>query len=224
MHHMIAGGRMARPACLAVLGALLLLAGCGQTVRVNSYLNPADQGKLLPGATVSVLTNPKAANPLLDQEVARKLEALLANAAYRPGGQSTAELLFTFHYKAQSRTVTETRSIYQPGEDVQVQSKNSKGETVTTTVQQPGRTIYVPETVTRQYNTLSVQAHVNSGGRPGQVIWQVDAGLTSEYEDLRITLNYLIVAAVDALGHNTGRTVEVTIKDDDPRLKLISGM
>ena len=61
------------------------LSGCGPTlynVNVNGYTDPAAPTQVAPGGSFFVIENQKAQNPLLEKEIAGKINKLLTNKGY----------------------------------------------------------------------------------------------------------------------------------------------
>ncbi|MCX5893986.1 MAG: hypothetical protein NTW80_13670, partial [Deltaproteobacteria bacterium] len=67
---------------LVIMVAGCGLAGCGpalHSINVNGYTDPAAPSQLAPGAGFCVIENQQAPNPLLEKEIAGKINKLLTN-------------------------------------------------------------------------------------------------------------------------------------------------
>ncbi|MFH1058243.1 MAG: hypothetical protein V1797_06115 [Pseudomonadota bacterium] len=231
MHALLA--RRPWPLPLLLILTLLGLSACGRQVTVNAYLDPARGQGLFAGASFALL--PQAGhrgNPLLERQVADKIGLVLTNSMYRLASPQTAEYLLTYAYDADASSGTEMRAVHEPGRRVNVVTTDKDGKKVTTTVEEPGYTRYVPRLVTRHLYRLRLVAYLNQAQaqpRRDLAVWSADVttGDTDEgYSgagDLRGALDYLIVGGLSVLGQAGPEPVSFLVKDDDPRLQLIRG-
>ncbi len=209
-----------------LLLSLMLLHGCASyTVRVDGFRNPDRPLMISPGTTIHVVEDKEAKNPLLDKEVARKLESMLKLKGYAIS-QFDSPVYYVLHGYGigHERTVTRTMPVYQPGGTATVTKTGPKG-TSYSTVQLPGSTTYVPYTTSVSDKWLSLKIidgkdYRDTGGTTD--IWIGEASVTGEGMDLRDMINYLIVGIFDHFGENTGKRLTVDIKEDDPRVKALS--
>lgn len=220
---------------LWLLATLLCLAGCGRQVTVNAILDPARGQGLFVGASFAVLPQApsgRRGNPLLDREVANKIGLVLTGSMYRLADPQTAEYLLTYAYDADASSGTEMRAVHEPGRRVNVVTTDRDGKKVTTTVEEPGYTRYVPRLVTRHLYRLRLVAYLNQAqGQPRRDLaaWSAEVTTSDTQEgyaganDLRGALNYLIVGGLSVMGQAGPEPVSFLVKDDDPRLKLITG-
>ena len=86
---------------LIILVAGSGLSGCGPTlysINVNGYTDPAAPTQLAPGGSFFVIENQKAQNPLLEKEIAGKINKLLTNKGYALTSYDKAQYYLLFSY------------------------------------------------------------------------------------------------------------------------------
>ncbi len=206
---------------------LVLLYGCtSYTVKVDGFRNPDKPLMTAAGTTIHVVEDKEAKNPLLDKEVVRKLENMLKLKGYAIS-QFDSPVYYVLHGYGigHERTITRMMPAYQPGGTATVTKTGAKG-TSYSTIQLPGTTTYVPHTtsVSDKWFSLKIvdgKDYRDSGATTD--IWIGEAVVTGESKDLRDMINYLIVGIFDHFGENTGKRISVDIKEDDPRVKTLSG-
>jgi len=207
---------------------LIIIQGCSLSyiVRVDGFLDTVKPIKIEPGAAVYVVEDREAKNPLLDREVAGKIDNMLKLKGYRVVSEfdNPAYYILYGYGIGHEKTVTRTMPLYTPGQTATV-TKTGPSGTSYSTIQLPGSTTYVPytATVTDKWFSLKVvdgKDYRNEG--KNTVIWIGEAATTGESSDLRDMLNYLITGIFYYFGENTGREVNVNIREDDPVLKNIS--
>jgi len=210
----------------ALLLLLILLQGCASyTVRVDGFRNPDRPLMISPGTTVHVVEDKEAKNPLLDKEVARKIESMLKLKGFTISQFANPGYYILHGYgRGPERPVTRTMPESPPGGTATVTKTGPKG-TSYSTVQLPGSTTYDPYTtsVTDKWLSLKVidgKDYRDSGTTTD--VWIGEASVTGEGMDLRDMINYLVVGIFDHFGENTGRKIPVNIPQDDPRVRALS--
>jgi hypothetical protein len=159
------------------------------------------------------LTNPEAANPLLEKEVAWKITKLLQEKGYRVLETDRADFHLTFSYGMERGSV-HTRSVRRPRR-IDVYDPDT-GKTHYTTVE-----TYQPYSVQSFARTLSIRVHDmrTQGSRQGShIVWAADTISEGPSSDLRQTLNYLLVATFQFFGKDTGKAIPVTLDEDDSQV------
>ncbi len=213
---------------LVILGALFL-SGCATyySVRVNDYLYPTLASAPIPaGATFFVLENKNEKNPILETEIKSKIETLLQNRGYKIGPYERADFYLSFTYSISSgKIISEIRPEYVPGETGVIQTYKPNGVTRTSIVTFPGYTTYVPYRVTVFTSTLTLnvlEAAVLRSNNESKIVWIGENSSTSQNPDLRDTINYLLVAAFEHFGENTGKSITINISRKDQRVREIA--
>lgn len=217
-------GQMKRIA-LVILG-VLIFSGCATyyPVRVNDYLYPTPAAAPIPeGAAFFVLENKNEKNPILEAEIKSKIEVLLRGKGHRISSYEQADFCISFTYSISSgKTISEIRPEYVPGETGVIQTYKPDGITRTSIVTFPGYTAYVPYRVTvftsaLTLNVLEAGALRNNNVR--RIVWIGENSSTSQNPDLRDMINYLLVAAFEHFGENTGKSIIINVPRDDQRVR-----
>ncbi len=214
---------MFRPLKYAFLcAAVLFLFGCfGRQVQVNGYLDPDRGFTMAAGSPVCVEPPVYAENPLLSREIAAKIRTLLAGRGYRIAARQGAKYTLGFDFGiGEGRTVEEVTSVSQPSRTVPVVRRHRDGDE-TVYVHVPGETVYVPvqKTVYDLWVRLDLmETRPRVPGGEKREIWIGEATMAAQGTDIREAVDYLLPAAFDFFGRNTGSLVPVSISDSDPRV------
>lgn len=216
--------------------AILLLPGCARVrpnprgwydVRVTSYLStdlpfpPSDAA-----STIAVLAKTTPDAPLLEREVARKSEFLLAQRGFsiRPVGEASHVLLLFFAIDA-GRTVTNSFDTYVRGGTAITNLYTGSGQWATATTRLPGR--FEPRTysytVYSRYLGATLYAHEQfveslADDKSDAIVWSATAVSAGSSSDVRSIIDYLLVATLDQFGKDTGKQVRVLLKESDERV------
>ena len=210
---------------LVILVAGCCLSGCGPTlynVNVNGYTDPAAPTQLAPGGSFFVIENQKAQNPLLEKEIAGKINQApdqqgLCAGPLRPGPVLPALLL---------RRRSGTRR--QRGHAGLLHLLRLRHRGRHRLARQPlcvwrALLFLLP----RSGEPLRPLAADQRGGRqilPGnkgqfQTVWVGEARSTGTSTDIRVAINYLLLADFQQFGQNTGKAVGVEINEDAPQVQ-----
>lgn len=208
---------------LFLLGLILAAAwGCAAArtyhVQVNGYTEAAAPA-LAPGASFYVIEDQKAQNPLLEKEVKAKIDQLLEKHHYFLTAYDKAQyfLLFTYGMGA-----PQTVAVASPSWGVGVGFGTGWcGPGVGYGVSWPGYGPYYTETrpfYDRWLRLTVVEAQPYRDTGASRPVWVGEARSTGSSSDLREVLNFLLVAAFEHFGKNTGKAIPAAIKQKDPRL------
>lgn len=205
-------------ALLALLIALAAsgLGGCGPTlyqIHVNGYTDPAAPGAILPGGSFFVIENREAKNPLLEKEIKEKIVRLLEQRGYRmaPYEQAQYYLFFTYGLGPER-----SASVVMP----------EYGWGFGTGYGWPGAYLLVApffsysggESLYDRWLLLNVVDGQHYRERKEfRTLWVGEARSTGSSADLRVAVNYLLLADFKELGSNTGRAVTVEINEQAPQ-------
>jgi hypothetical protein len=198
-----------------------MLSGCmlgARTMTVNGYAEPQAQFNLLPGAMFTVRPDQKATNPILAEQIARKLEMALNNSGWRVLSGQDAPMVLTFDFGQNKGTDTRTRAITEPGRTRTETIRDDKGRVIQREVESPPRTRYVQEDVTVYDLWLKLKVAETASGR---AIWIGEAVHRSSSGDLRAAIDYMIAALVKVFGKDTKRQIRVTINKSDPVVQML---
>jgi hypothetical protein len=214
--------RSIRPVLL-LMAAALLLSGCAAPrvhLGITGYANPKYTSGPA-GGSLFILKNKNPANVLLDQEVARKLEKIMAKQGYEIVGRETAGFIMTYSFGLESGpNVTRYTPYYEPGETYsRFRGYDKHGRPIYETYRLPGYTHYEPyqeQTHRRWLKVRVVDAKLMRQEDKKEVIWAGDAESFGSSRDLRSVLNYLIAGVMKQLWVDTGRALEFYLPQDDP--------
>lgn len=191
---------MKKKLCPLFVLLLLMLTGCAQSysIYVDGF---AETGSPIPpNARIHVVTDPNSENPLFDKEIKAKITNLLASRGFLPVDDPESEYHLTFHFGIRSRLV----------EDVEFVSGYSAIGRHNVIVNGGYYAPYV-----RNIWDQMLQIKVFRGDT---VVWVGEAVTSKYYADKRQAINYLLVAAFEFFGQNTGRQKIITIEEKDPRI------
>lgn len=206
---------------LTILGMAMF--GCASTrtyqVQVNGYTESAAPS-LAPGASLFVLEDEKAQNPLLEKEVKAKIEKLLTERGYLLVPYDRADYYLSFSYGlGNPQTVSLTAPSWGIGWGF---GTGYYGTGVSTGIYWPG---WGPFSTKNQalYDrwlrlTVAEGKYQRETGK-SRTVWVGEAHSTGASSDLREVLNPLLIAAFEQFGMNTGRAVLANIKQNDPRVR-----
>jgi hypothetical protein len=205
----------------------IVLIGCGlsgcatsYTIKVNGYTDPA-AGPVRAGGTVFIMENKEAKNPLLEAEIREKITRLLEMRGYSVTTSfDKADYYLFFGYgMGEPHSVTVATPDYGYGWGVGFGG--------------PGRYYlsvpllnYAPYTATTLYDRWLllnvVEGPAYRTRKESKAVWVGEARSVGASSDLRMVLNYLLVADFKEFGNNTGKAITVDLKDHDPTVAAIS--
>jgi hypothetical protein len=205
---------------LGLLGFATLGCATGKMyqIQVNGYTDSG--GPLLaPGASLFVIEDQKAQNPLLEKESKGKINNLMVKHGYllAPYDKTQFYLFYTYGLET-SGTVTVAGPIG-PG-------RGWSGL---------GYSAYLPakygpyamDTLTLYDRWLKVTVvegkYYRETGK-SRTVWVGEARSTGTSSELREILSPLLIAAFDKFGKNTGKALLSWIKQDDPRVRGLEGV
>jgi hypothetical protein len=206
----------------AFLMAAIIASGCGPArydVRVNGYTDPTAPAGLAPGGAFFIMSNKDAKNPLLDKEVQEKIGRLLVKQNYRLVPYEQAEYLLFFNYGLGGERPTVVLPDYYPyagfGFGGGYWGRGSS-------VYWGGPFFSFPfgaEAVALYDRWLLLKVvdakTYREKGQQQQTLWVGEARSTGTSTDLRTSLNYLLLAAFQKFGQNTGQAVTLTISQPE---------
>ena len=202
------------------LPAMFLSLGCSTSysVAVNGYSATGQAVQIPQAASISVVTDSNVPNPILEREVAAKIEILLADLGYETGTDAPDYyLLFDYGIDA-GRTVTDVIPIHQPGY-YQPYPFSS--------VRWYGYTTYVPYSEVIHTRWLALRLvegkayRVSENTEPAWIGEIASAGMSS---DLREIINYMLIAAFEYFAQDTQRQINMYIPRNDERILLLRGL
>lgn len=218
---------------LTLLLGCFAAAGCTRIEsRVTAYLS---RDLPFPTATetntVAVIAKTDSQEPLLEREVARKVETLLRQRGYivKPVGEAS-HVLFTFFTIDSGNTVSGTRNVYVPGGTAYTNVYTSTGQWATATTRLPGRTEQRSYSYTffTRYLGMTLYDHnrfiaSTAEHKDDAVVWRATTVSAGSSSDLRSIIDYLLVSTFEHFGADTGKQVRDTIRKGDKRIRALRG-
>ncbi len=210
---------------LVIMVAGLGLSGCGPTlyrVNVNGYTDPAAPTQLAPGGSFFVIENQKAQNPLLEKEIAGKIKQLLTGKGYAlvPYDQAQYYLLFSYGIgdeRAANVVMPDNYTSYGFGIGGGTGWRGSPF-----VFGAPFFSFYPgPERHYDRWLLINVVDGKYYRETKGQfkTVWVGEARSTGTSQDIRLAINYLLLADFQQFGQNTGKAVGVEINEDAPQVQ-----
>jgi hypothetical protein len=199
--------------CLFLTVFSICVVGCtqGYNVHVNGF---SEQGRQIKeGASVYVSTDPNSQNPIFDKEIKTKIEELLRWYDYVPASAvEKSDYRLAFNVRIDSHQSSGFTPLHHPyaGFD-----GGYRGDYYF------GYTTYVPyyDTYYDQRLAMKVFARDNTtDSNSEQVVWIGDAMISTSGDDIRQTINYLLVACFEYFGIDTTRQKKLYITEKDPRI------
>ena len=203
--------------CLFSLPVICLSLGCAgsYSVGVNGYSSTGQALQIPYGSSISVITDSNVPNPILEKEVAMKIEKLLIQKGYSIQTDK-ADYYILFDYGIHwDRTVTDTIPIYHP---------SAYREYPFPTVRWHAYTTYVPYSATIYTRRLILRLIGGKDYRISQKaepLWIGEITSAGPSSDLRGLINYMLTAAFEHFGEDTGKRVNEVYSKDDERVKLL---
>ena len=213
---------------LATLVIGLWFSGCSSvstfTIKVNGYTDPGPRG-LKPGASFCVIENQEAKNPLLEKEIKEKLNKLLLTHGYPVTSFEKADYYLFFGYgMGEPRSVTVTAPDYYgsfgwggEGDMAGAAWGGWGGPAVSVGIPWGGSADSAP-LFDRWLLIKVVEGPAYRTQKISRPVWVGEARSVGASSDLRLVLNYLLVADFKEFGKNTGQAVTVEIEADNPEV------
>jgi hypothetical protein len=196
--------------------AALCSAGCTTSYRV--YVNAYSEVGTPPAKEVpiAVVSDPRAHNPVLGDQIKAKIERLLRNEGYNVAPVDKAEYRLSFQLGMRTGEVVgyvPYREHYWGGYGGWHRGYGY-GFGYTTV------TPYV-DTYFDQWLTMRLAQARPGDPNEGKVVWVGEAVTQTEQGDIRRIVDYLLVADLQEFGLDTRGQAVITIREDDPRIQDI---
>ncbi|MEJ2704796.1 MAG: hypothetical protein P8Z79_20360 [Sedimentisphaerales bacterium] len=200
--------------CLLSLPVMFLSLGCATSynVVVNGYSSTGKNVEIPQGASISVVTDSNVPNPILEREVATKIDRLLRDDGYSTEAATPDYyLLFDFGING-GQVVTDIVPIHHPGFYYPYRHPYFRWY---------GYTTYVPysEVVYMRWLSLKlIDGKDYRASESAEPLWIGDVASAGMNSDLRQVINYMLIAAFDHFGQDTQRQIVETIPANDQRV------
>lgn len=211
---------------LMVLPLICLSTGCTQYhVGINGFTPTGTTLQISQYSSIYVVKDANTPNPILEKEIAEKIQKLLNTKGYGVAAPDKANYYVLFRYGIDSgQTVTETVPIYHPGGTATMNTFGSYGGFSHSTMQMSGYTTYVPysKTVyTRWLQLRLIEANTYRTSKEIEPLWIAEITSSGRSSDLRDVINYMLIPAFEHFGENTGKRIKEVILGGDERAKLL---
>jgi hypothetical protein len=215
------------------LASILCLVGCGATrytVQVNGYLDPSAPAALAPGAAMAVVENKEARNPLLEKEIAAKINRLLGAHGYRVVPYEQADYYLFFLYGVGPEAAAAAGPPVSVGLGIGVGGGSWRGGGGGGFIGLGAPYPYYPyaypaEPVYGRWLTLKVvEAKPYRQSGQARAVWVGESRSAGTSSDLREVINALLLAAFQQFGKNTGQAVKAEVGVEDPQYRELQGV
>ncbi len=203
--------------------SLLVVGGCARPPRYNVYVTGYTGGAptaIPTDASVAVVENPNARNPLLEQEIVAKTRRALANQGFRTADARDANLVVMLQYGSDSRLEQGEQLRIDPGQRSTI--TDSTGKVVGTVT--GDLTVSVQPTLeTRDIRWLTMTAVDGPPyreSRPVKPVWIGEARSSGANLPLRELIDFLLVPTASAFGRNLPQRRTV-LRADDPKVQAL---
>lgn len=197
------------------LPLICLSLGCAApyNVGVNGYSSSGQTLQIHQESSIYVVADSNAPNPILKKEIGMKIQKLLNKKGYSIGtDEANYYLLFDYGMNS-GQTVTDIFPIYYPG--VYYDYSFSGAYSYTT---------HVPYSIviyTRWLVLRLIDGKDYRTSRKAEPLWIGEVTSAGPSSDLRELINYMLIAAFEHFGENTGKRVNEVFLEDDERIKLL---
>jgi hypothetical protein len=206
---------------IAAASLALVIAACARPTRYDVFATGYTGGlasSIAPGTPVAVVHNPRARNPLLEQEVLAQVRTLLVSAGYPAAPIEQARVAVYVDYGAGSHAETRQSLTYVPGATTILRDSTGKQIGTATASDTWGTESETVHTLDRWLTMTAVDAAAFRAGQPVTPLWIGEATNSGANLDLRRMLGVLAVPAAERFGRNTLQA-RVTVRDDDTRVR-----
>lgn len=208
---------------LILMVMALLLSSCAHNIYIshNSFADTKAIPLGFPHFTSFTVEPLNHKDPMMSQEITTKIEHLLEKNGYLVEEEMHAHyyVLFDYHMEQFDQTVTVEK--YVPGQTITSYGSvlsNGKAKLYQGQTQTAGSFVSVPE-VHRFFNkALTIQVYDAKEYRNdahAKPVWKETASCCDENDDLRDSLDYLLITAFEFFGRNTQKNIETIISSDD---------
>jgi len=214
---------------MLAVSMLLLVSSCARKIHIthNSFANirSIPQGFAFNSSFAVETINKET--PMLAQEIAQKIGHILENKGYVIKDDTHADYYLIFDYDMEQSKKTVNVEKYIPGETITSYGSvlsNGKAKIYEGQTHTPGSFVYVPEVHTFFTKSITIQVFDAQSYRQQtkhEPLWQGSAVCCDEHDDLRDTLDYLLVTALKYFGRNTQKYIETTVSSDDKEVSTL---
>lgn len=204
--------------CLILLPIVCLGLGCAASynVGVNGYSSTGRNLDIPVSSSIAVVAGHDVPNPIFQKEVGTKIRRILTDVGYS-GEVDRPDYYLLFDYGIDSgRSVTEAIPIHRP---------SYYREDGFSPFHRHSYTTYVPHTsvvYTRWLVLKLVEGGAYAESRQAEPLWIGEVASAGVGSDLREVIDYLLVAAFEHFGYDTGRQVNKVVFRGDERVRALA--
>ncbi len=193
---------------LAMLACILLLPACGKQLRIksNTFADAHVIPQGFPAGSAFSITPLQEDNRFLAKELTQKIGTILTQKGHHVTKTPFAQyhLEFSYDIRTATRTVTVPHYVSGPAQITQGTVCGTGGCMVyQEETQTPGALVYTQEEESYFITSLSIEVYDTQDVE----IWQGSASTASDSNDLRDTLDYLLITAFKHFGKNTHKEI-----------------
>jgi hypothetical protein len=222
------------PKTIGFLGIFVIglwLAGCSTattyTIKVNGYTDPGAPAPVKPGGFFCVIDNPETKNPLLEKELKEKINKSLVTHGYPVTTFEKADYYLFFSYgMGEPRSVSTAAPDYYGGFGWGMGYGGGwggwGGPSIVLGVPLGG---YPADSTTLYDRWLLIKVVGGPAYRARKdtpPVWVGEARSMGTSSDLRVVLNYLLVAEFTEFGKNTGKALTMAIDAENPEVVALT--
>jgi len=199
---------------VALIAVVLFLTGCtnSYTIYLNAY---CEQPRPFPAETsFYVAADVNSPNPIFDNQIKAKIESLLEYYGYKTsGGPQAAEHRMTFHCALYAHKTNIPRYTGSPAAGLYERGGADANL---------GYIYYPPYLETPYLETMYQISLTFKVYTAGKLLWLGEAATENPYADKRQAVDYLIVALIEHLGHDTKHRKILNIPQTNPAILHLS--
>ncbi|MHC4104766.1 MAG: DUF4136 domain-containing protein [Planctomycetota bacterium] len=202
---------------LFTLPLICLSLGCAVSynVGVNAYSSSGQSLQIPKETSIYVIADSNAPNPILEKEIGLKIQKLLNEKGYSTGSDEADYYLLFDYGMSTGQNVTNPFPIYYSG--VYYNYPYSHGY-------RHGYTSYMPYSTVVYNRWLAlrlIDSKTYKTNQKAKPLWIGEVTSAGPSSDLRELINYLLIAALEHFGQDTGKRVNELFLEDDERVKLL---
>ena len=204
--------------CLISLPLMCFGLGCAASynVGVNGYSSTGQSLAISEGSSFAVVTDRDVANPIFQKEVGTKVRRILTDMGYA-NSAAQADYYLLFDYGIDSgRSVTDAIPVHRSG---------YYDEHRFSPFHNHGYTTYIPHTsvvYTRWLVLKLIEGKAYTESQQAEPLWICEVASAGGSSDLREVVDYMLVAAFEHLGQDTGRQLVEVIYRGDERVRVLA--
>lgn len=203
--------------CLISLPMMFLSLGCmaSYNVGVDGYSSTGQSLDIPDGSSIAVITQRDVPNPIFQKEVGIKIRQLLTERGYTSdANQPDYYLLFDYGIDS-GRSVTDAIPLHHP---TYYDERGFWDYGY-------GYTTYIPYSsviYTRWLVLKLIEGKAYAKSKQAEPLWICEVASSGASSDLREVISYMLIAAFEHFGRDTGRQIVEVIYKSDERVRALA--